>query len=131
MRISDWSSDVCSSDLLPPNGTVAATGGRFADASGGVALEGGPLVTPMQKLRRGRDRYQIYCEPCHGVLGDGNGIVAQRGFPHPPSYHSQRLRALSNARPEQVIRDGYGLMFAYGDRTAPGDSPARDRKSGL
>src|SRR3546814_20068985 len=91
MRISDWSSDVCSSDLLPPNGTVAATGGRFADASGGVALEGGPLVTPMQKLRRGRDRYQIYCEPCHGVLGDGNGIVAQRGFPHPPRSEARRV----------------------------------------
>lgn len=108
----------------PPTGTVAATGGAFADTSGGVALEGGPLLTPMQKLQRGRDRYRIFCAPCHGVLGDGNGIVAQRGFPHPPSYHSARLRKLSDAGFEDVIRNGYGLMFAYGDRIAPADRRA-------
>lgn len=108
----------------PPAGTVTATGGSFADASGGSALEGGPLLTGIHQLRRGQARYQIYCAPCHGVLGDGNGIVAQRGFPHPPSYHSDRLRALSDEKMEQVIRDGYGLMFAYGDRIAPQDRAA-------
>jgi mono/diheme cytochrome c family protein len=109
---------------LPPRGTLISSGGAFADASGGVALESVPRATPMQRLRRGRERYEIFCAPCHGVLGDGDGIVVRRGFPRPPSYHSARLRAADDAYLESVIRDGHGLMFAYGDRVARDDRRA-------
>ena len=43
-------------------------------------------------IERGQERYRIHCTPCHSELGDGNGMVVRRGFPHPPSYHEQRLR---------------------------------------
>src|SRR4051812_8202944 len=51
-----------------------------------------PLPITRQILERGRQRYEIYCSVCHGATGDGNGMIPQRGFPHPPSYHLDRLR---------------------------------------
>ncbi len=47
-------------------------------------------------LNRGQERYKIFCSPCHGLQGDGNGMVSMRGMKHPPSYHDQRLRQVPN-----------------------------------
>ena len=50
-------------------------------------------------LARGRERFDIFCAPCHSIAGDGDGCVARRGFPHPPSYHTDRLRAAERRAP--------------------------------
>jgi mono/diheme cytochrome c family protein len=72
-------------------------------------------------LVRGRQRFDIYCAPCHGRSGDGAGMVVQRGFPAPPSYHTDRLRHAADSHFYQVISDGYGVMYPYADRVTPHD----------
>jgi mono/diheme cytochrome c family protein len=72
-------------------------------------------------LDRGQERYAIFCSMCHGLTGDGNGMVVQRGFVRPPSYHSDRLRQAPVGHIYDVISNGWGAMFSYGDRIAPAD----------
>lgn len=79
-----------------------------------------PRVT-MALLERGRERFDIYCSPCHSRLGDGNGMIVQRGFPHPPSYYIDRLRSAPNQHFYDVITHGYGIMYPYADRVDPAD----------
>ncbi len=79
-----------------------------------------PPVT-MALLERGRQRFDINCAPCHSRVGDGNGIVVQRGFPRPPSYDKESLRTASSQHFYDVITRGHGVMFAYADRVEPAD----------
>lgn len=79
-----------------------------------------PPVT-MALLERGQQRFDINCSPCHGRLGDGNGMIVQRGFPHPPSYYIDRLRNAPIQHFYDVITNGYGIMFSYADRVEPAD----------
>jgi mono/diheme cytochrome c family protein len=79
-----------------------------------------PPVT-MALLERGRQRFDIYCAPCHGRFGDGNGMIVQRGFPRPPSYYSDALRSAPSEHFYDVIGHGYGVMFSYADRVEPAD----------
>jgi mono/diheme cytochrome c family protein len=79
-----------------------------------------PPVT-MALLQRGRQRFDIYCSPCHGRDGDGNGMIVQRGFPRPPSYYIDRLRNVPSKHFYDVITNGYGVMYSYADRVAPAD----------
>ncbi|MGH8797704.1 MAG: c-type cytochrome, partial [Caldimonas sp.] len=72
-------------------------------------------------LLRGQERYTIYCMPCHSPAGDGDGPVVRRGFPAPPSYHSERLRGAPDRHYYDVITHGYGVMYPYADRVAPAD----------
>ncbi|HET7371289.1 MAG TPA: cytochrome c [Gammaproteobacteria bacterium] len=80
-----------------------------------------PYPVTRKLLERGRDQFNAFCEPCHGRVGNGEGIVVKRGFPHPPSYHSQRLRAAPLTHFYDVITDGYGVMYSYADRVPPKD----------
>lgn len=75
----------------------------------------------MALLTRGRERYNIYCSPCHGISGHGDGMIVQRGFPAPPSYHSTRLRAADARHFFEVITNGYGAMYSYAARVEPRD----------
>lgn len=75
-----------------------------------------PIPITMSSLRRGQERFDIFCSPCHGRLGDGNGIVAQRGFHFPADLASDRVRALPPGYIFQVISNGYGGMGDYGDQ---------------
>lgn len=79
-----------------------------------------PELTPAL-LARGRDRFDIFCSPCHGLSGAGNGMIVQRGFPRPPSYHTARLRAAPAKHFYDVITDGYGVMYSYAARVPPAD----------
>ncbi len=72
-------------------------------------------------LQRGQERYRIYCTPCHSELGDGHGMIVQRGFPQPPSFQSQRLRAAPPAHFYDVMTNGYGRMYSFAARIAPRD----------
>lgn len=81
----------------------------------------GPPSVTLALLQRGQQRFDIYCSPCHGRFGDGNGRIVQRGFPHPPSYYSARLRSVSNQHIYDVITNGYGAMYSYAARVEPAD----------
>ena len=79
-----------------------------------------PPIT-MALLERGRQRFDIYCAPCHGRFGDGSGMIVQRGFPRQPSYYSDALRNAPSQHFYDVITNGYGVMFSYADRVEPAD----------
>jgi mono/diheme cytochrome c family protein len=85
-------------------------------------LVANPLPIILATLERGRERFDIYCSPCHSRAGDGDGMVVRRGFPSPPSYHTARLRNAPDAHFYSVITNGYGAMYSYADRV-----DARDR----
>ncbi|MBM3866223.1 MAG: cytochrome c [Verrucomicrobia bacterium] len=117
------------SDRLPPPRTVAR--GMMRDdlhlhhgkvAGGGFAAGFPPTLTVDGTfLERGRQRYQIYCAPCHGALGDGNGITKKYGMGATPSYHDPRLRAQPDGELYQTITLGKNTMMSYADKLAPED----------
>ncbi len=72
-------------------------------------------------LNRGQERFTIYCSMCHGAEGDGNGMIVQRGYPPPPSYHIDRLRNAPPGYLFSVITNGYGIMYPYASRVEPPD----------
>jgi mono/diheme cytochrome c family protein len=80
-----------------------------------------PPAIDAQLLQRGQERYDIFCSPCHGLSGDGDGMIVRRGFPAPPSYHTARLRAAPAQHFFDVITDGYGVMYSYAARIEPRD----------
>jgi hypothetical protein len=80
-----------------------------------------PLPVTQELLERGENRYKIFCTPCHGLQGDGNGMVAMRGMKHPPSYHEDRLRQVPNGYLYDVIGNGFGAMLGYSAQIAPRD----------
>lgn len=79
-----------------------------------------PAVTSTL-LDRGRDQYDVFCSPCHDRAGTGRGIVVQRGMPRPASFHDERLRQADDQHFYDVISNGYGAMYAHGDRIRPSD----------
>ena len=72
-------------------------------------------------LLRGEDRYNVYCTPCHSLVGDGNGMIVQRGFKHPPTFHQTRLRNAPIGHFYDVISHGLGAMPDYATQIHPGD----------
>ena len=72
-------------------------------------------------LERGRERFEIYCSPCHGRTGQGDGMIVQRGYPAPPSYDVERLRQAPVGHFFDVITHGYGVMYSYAQRVSPED----------
>jgi mono/diheme cytochrome c family protein len=80
-----------------------------------------PVPVTSELLARGRERFDIYCAVCHGLTGEGNGMIVQRGFPRPPSFHEQRLRNAPIGYFFYVMTNGYGVMFPYASRVAPED----------
>lgn len=106
-------------------GTIALSAGPLAESSSGRGgaippATSGPVYTAAA-LERGGQEFNIYCAPCHGPAGDGDGYITRRGFPHPPSYHSTELRNAPDSLFYDVITNGYGIMYPYGDRVAPAD----------
>jgi mono/diheme cytochrome c family protein len=77
-------------------------------------------VTPVL-VARGREQFQIFCAICHGADGAGNGIVVTRGFPPPPSFHTERLRTAPAGHFFDVMTRGYGVMYPYADRVPVAD----------
>jgi mono/diheme cytochrome c family protein len=88
-------------------------------AWGDTASKAPPLTLAL--IQRGQQRYRIDCTPCHSEWGDGHGMVVQRGFPAPPSYHIDRLRQAPTQHFYDVITHGYGAMYSFADRVAPTD----------
>ena len=81
-----------------------------------------PAVKLDEKLlHRGEDRYKIFCTPCHGLQGNGEGMITMRGMKHPPSYHIARLRQAPNGYFYDVMSNGFGAMYSYSERITPAD----------
>jgi hypothetical protein len=80
-----------------------------------------PFAVTQDVLARGRERFNIYCAPCHSRLGDGNGMIVQRGFRRPPSYHSERLRKAPLGYFFDVMTNGFGAMPEYASQIPPRD----------
>jgi mono/diheme cytochrome c family protein len=72
-----------------------------------------PAAITIDVLQRGRQRYGIYCTPCHGETGVGNGMIVQRGFPKPTSFHEQRLLDADPGFFFNAITNGFGVMPSY------------------
>lgn len=99
----------------PPVGTVAR-----GDLAREAVLAERPALT-VELMQRGRERFEIFCSPCHGVAADGNGTVVNRGFPRPPDLAEPRLIAAPDQHFMDVIAHGYGQMYSYAARVQPAD----------
>jgi mono/diheme cytochrome c family protein len=115
------------SERPPVEGTVAR-GQLHADTyfyTGRIGSNPGdymPFPVTKAVLERGRERYNIYCSPCHSELGDGNGFIPSRGFARkPPSYHIPRLEKAPLGYFYDVISNGFGIMSDYSAQIAPED----------
>ncbi|HWA99069.1 MAG TPA: cytochrome c [Pirellulales bacterium] len=81
-----------------------------------------PMDVTTALVERGAERFNIYCSPCHARTGDGNGMIVQRGYRRPPSFHTERLRGLPVGHFFDVITRGFGMMPSYARQV-----PAEDR----
>jgi mono/diheme cytochrome c family protein len=88
----------------------------------GSLLSEVPLPVTRELLIRGRERYGIFCAPCHGQTGDGKGMVVRRGFKQPSSYHVDRLRMVPIGYYYYVMTNGFGVMSSYASQV-----PVEDR----
>jgi len=80
-----------------------------------------PFPVTAEVLERGRERYDIFCAPCHGRVGDGDGMIVQRGMRRPPSLHIERLRKSPPGYAFDVITNGFGAMIDLSDRLSAED----------
>jgi mono/diheme cytochrome c family protein len=80
-----------------------------------------PIEVNRQLIDRGQERFNIFCSPCHGQLGNGLGMIVQRGFKQPPTYHSDRLRQIGVGHFFDVMTNGYGAMWKYSAQVEPRD----------
>ncbi len=101
---------------LPPVGAHPLGAAAERAAIAGVDVKGSRAV-----LERGAERYAIFCTPCHGPDGSGDGPVVRRGFPSPPSLHDERLRTMPPAYVVNVITHGTGAMYPLAERIPPSD----------
>jgi hypothetical protein len=92
----------------------------FTGSINGQPADEFPFPVTREVLDRGRQRFDVYCLPCHGYLGDGDGMVVQRGFSPPPSFHTDRLRQAPVGHFFDVMSNGTGSMPSYAAQlTAP------------
>jgi mono/diheme cytochrome c family protein len=111
----------------PIPGTVARDEGDLerpaqTGREGSTFLARGPLPVDATLLARGRERYDVFCSPCHDRVGTGDGMIVQRGFRRPPSLHEPRLRDAADGYLFDVVTNGFGVMPRYASQV-----PAPDR----
>jgi mono/diheme cytochrome c family protein len=111
----------------PVPGTVARDEGDLESPvqtgrTGATFLPRGPLPLDAALLARGRERYDVFCAPCHDRVGNGDGMIVQRGYRRPPSLHETRLRDAADGYLFDVVTHGFGVMPRYASQV-----PATDR----
>ena len=108
-----------SSMRLPVEGTIARGQLREDDAyyrglnGRGDTIQTSPVPITAELLRRGRERYDIFCSPCHSRIGDGRGIVVAKGFQMAPTFHDKRIREAGDGYIFDVITNGIRNMPSY------------------
>jgi len=120
LSLSDFFADGRSERPILEN-TVAR--GSLADDALYVGKDSNTFPLPLthELMERGQDRYKIFCSPCHGLQGDGNGMIVMRGMKRPPTYHQDRLRQAPNGYIYDVITNGFGQMYNYAAQVPPRD----------
>jgi mono/diheme cytochrome c family protein len=93
----------------------------YTGRDGTALLQDMPEPLTEALLLRGQDRFNVYCSPCHGRTGEGNGMIVQRGLKAPTSFHADRLRAQPDGYFFDVITNGFGLMQDYAVPIPPRD----------
>ena len=101
-----------------PTAAAGASGAPTA-AAGNAQTQDFPFPITRDVLNVGHLSYDTFCSPCHGLAGYGDGMIVQRGFPAPPSFHQQRLRDVPPGYIYSVITNGFGRMFSYASRVKP------------
>lgn len=104
-----------------PRGQLVTDEAFATGRSNGEPVREFPVALDEAVLARGRERYDIFCSPCHDRTGYGQGMVVRRGFPAPPSYHIDRLRDAPPGHFFDVMTHGFGRMPSYADKIPPAD----------
>lgn len=107
-----------------PRDHLREDGAYFTGVTAGRYIDRFPIEVTRAVLARGQERYNVYCTPCHGQLGNGQGMIAHRGFTlkRPVgNYHTDRLRKMPVGHFYDVITNGYGAMYSYASRIEPQD----------
>ena len=94
-----------------PRGGLVAEARATGKTPTGYATN--PLVRTHATLARGRERYDIFCAPCHDRAGTGHGMIVERGYRQPPTFHQERLRTIADGYFVEVIARGFGVMPSY------------------
>ena len=122
---SEFFKDGASARPLPanvvPRGEAQNNDTFHTGLTNGVYVTQLPMKVTPELLAHGRERFEAFCAECHGRVGDGQGMVVQRGFPLPPSYHLDRLRNAPIGHFIDVIVNGYGAMSSYAAHVGPED----------
>jgi len=95
--------------------------GDYRVRGGGALMTKMPIAINAKVIERGREEYNVFCAPCHGRTGEGDGMIVQRGFSKPPSYHETRLVDAPVGHFFDVMTNGYGAMYSYASRISPRD----------
>ena len=96
-----------------PRGELRLDDHLYTGRVDGKLVETFPFPVTHELMERGRTRYETFCSPCHGRAGDGTGMIVQRGFPKPNSFHSDSLRTKPVGHFYDVILNGFGRMYSY------------------
>jgi len=108
-------------DDTVPRGYLRADLARYTGKMNGADVDYFPFEITRADIERGRDRFNIYCAPCHSRTGDGDGLIVQRGYRFPPSYYSDRVMKAPVGHFFDVITNGFGAMPSYASRVIPDD----------
>ena len=111
----------------PVDGTIARGQLRqdavlYTGRAAGKPVEAFPFPVSAEVMARGRERFDIFCSPCHGRTGAGDGMIVRRGYRKPPTFHQDRLRQAAPGYTFDVITNGFGAMPDYAQQI-----PVRDR----
>ena len=93
----------------------------FTGKVNNAAVKELPFPVDEAVLNRGQDRYDVFCTPCHDAAGTGRGMVVQRGYRQPPSFHDERLRIADAGHFFDVMTNGFGAMPDYRTQLPPRD----------
>ncbi len=104
-----------------PRGPVDDGSVFYTGKTGDALATTFPTPVNLDMVKHGREVFDINCSECHGRDGYGEGMIVQRGFPPPPSFHSERLRQAPVGHFFEVITNGYGVMYPFGSRIPPVD----------
>lgn len=125
MRASDhWADGRSARDPVPgtvARGTLAQDDHLFTGKVDGKLVDALPFPLTDAMMKRGRDRFEIFCTPCHGQDGNGRGMVVRRGMRQPPSYHSDKLRQAPLGHFFDVMTRGFGVMYDFSYQLTPRD----------
>lgn len=94
---------------------------RYTGKENGKDVDFFPIQITAADIARGQQRFNIFCSPCHGRLGDGHGMIVSRGLRQPPSYHDARLMNAPVGHFFDVMTNGYGAMYSYASRVPTDD----------